>query len=104
MNAVSTSARGDLSPQTALKLAKTYLENAHKATNPELTAIFYNEARAALSRMEQPSMETLLSSDSSQDQSLREEITYVLNELDKMMATLRQQDTTQEHQTNVDGL
>ncbi|KAG0211469.1 WD_REPEATS_REGION domain-containing protein, partial [Mortierella sp. GBA43] len=53
--------------------------------------MFYNEARAALSRMEQPSKETLLSSDSSQDQSLREEITYVLNELDKMMATLRQQ-------------
>ncbi|KAI8353493.1 hypothetical protein B0O80DRAFT_426893 [Mortierella sp. GBAus27b] len=100
----SSSVQGGLSPQKALKLSKIHLENAHKAADPELTAMFYNEARAALSRMEQPSLDTLLSSDSSQDQSLREEIIYVLNELNDMMATLKQPDTIQADHTNMDDL
>ncbi|KAG0220846.1 hypothetical protein BGX31_010461, partial [Mortierella sp. GBA43] len=104
MDTLSTSTRGDLSPQKALKLAKTHLENAHKATDPELATMFYNEARAALSRMEQPSMETLLSSNSSQDLSLREEITYVLKELDEIMVSLRQLDSIQQAHTVGDDL
>ncbi|KAG0231965.1 hypothetical protein BGX31_005322, partial [Mortierella sp. GBA43] len=92
----SSSVHGGLSPQSALKLAKHHLENANKTADPELAAILYNESRAALSRMTQPTLEALLSTDSSQDLSLREEITFVLAELDEMLARLRQSDTTHE--------
>ena len=100
----SSSVQGDLSPQNALKLAKSHLENARRTTDQELSAIFYNEARAALSRMEQPTLETLLNSDSSQDQSLREEITYVLNELNEMMNSLKQLDETKTGHTAAEDL
>ncbi|KAI8353491.1 hypothetical protein B0O80DRAFT_487605, partial [Mortierella sp. GBAus27b] len=83
----SLSVRGDLSPQIALKLAKSHLESAHKSSDSELAAALYNEARAVLSRMEQPTLD--------QDQSLRDEITYVLAELDGMLASLRQPDSAQ---------
>ncbi|KAI8353494.1 hypothetical protein B0O80DRAFT_426894 [Mortierella sp. GBAus27b] len=93
----SSSAREGLSPQNALKLVKLHIKNAHKATDPELSVMFCNEARAALSRMEQPTLEALLSSDSSQDQSLQEAIRYVLSELDEILAGLRRPDMKADH-------
>jgi len=86
-----SSAHGKLSPQIALKLAKAHLENAHRASDPELAAIFYNEARAALSRMEQPTLEALLSSGSDLDQYLGDETQYVASELNEMLNSLEQQ-------------
>ncbi|KAF9355630.1 hypothetical protein BGX34_010335 [Mortierella sp. NVP85] len=86
-----SSAHGKLSPQIALKLAKAHLENAHRASDPELAAIFYNEARAALSRMEQPTLEALLSSGSDLDQYLGNETQYVASELSEMLNSLEQQ-------------
>ncbi|KAI8353501.1 hypothetical protein B0O80DRAFT_452263 [Mortierella sp. GBAus27b] len=104
IDTLSTSSRGSRSPQKALELAKVYLENARKATNPEFVTTFCDEAKAALSRMEQPSMETLLSSNSSHDQSLREDINHILNELDEMMASLKQLDSTQAVHKDTDNL
>ncbi|KAG0222018.1 hypothetical protein BGX31_009409 [Mortierella sp. GBA43] len=92
----SSSGHGNLSPRGALKLAKYHLENARKTTDPELVAMLYNESRATLSRMEQPTLETLLSSDCSQDPALREEITFILAELDEMLARLKQTDAATE--------
>ncbi|KAG0231962.1 hypothetical protein BGX31_005319 [Mortierella sp. GBA43] len=96
VDASSSSVQGSLSPQNALKLAKNQLENARKTTDPDLAAILYNESRAALSRMNQPTLEAFLSSDCSQDPSLREEITFVLANLDEMLASLKQSSATQE--------
>ncbi|KAI8353506.1 hypothetical protein B0O80DRAFT_426906 [Mortierella sp. GBAus27b] len=97
MDEPSSSVHGNLSPRAALKLAKSQLDNARKTTDPELAEILYNESRAALSRMEHPTLNTLLSSDCSQDPSLREEITFVLAELDDMLASLKQPDTAQQN-------
>ncbi|KAI8353512.1 hypothetical protein B0O80DRAFT_426911 [Mortierella sp. GBAus27b] len=103
-DASSSSVHGNLSPQNALKLAKNHLENARRTTDPELAAILYNESRAALSRMEHPTLDTLLSSDCIQDPSLRDEITFVLAELDTMLACLRQSNVTQESCAEADDL
>lgn len=101
----SSSTNGNLlPPQYALKIAKSHLENARRTTDPELVAIFYNEARAALSRMEQPTFETLPTSDSSLDQSLREEITFVTSELNEMLNSLSREDGTQATHTKTDHL
>lgn len=91
MVVVSTSTHGDLSPQNALKLAKAHLGNAQRTKDPELAALLYNEARAALSRMKQPTLEVLLSSGSNLDQYLGGEITCVVSALDEMLNGLRQQ-------------
>ncbi|KAF9362551.1 hypothetical protein BGX34_005942 [Mortierella sp. NVP85] len=92
MVVVSSSIHGDLSPQNALKLAKAHLENAQRTDDPELAALLYNEARAALSRMKQPALEVLLSSGSNLDQYLSGEITYVVSALDQMLNGLKQYD------------
>jgi hypothetical protein len=92
MVVVSSSVHGDLSPQNALKLAKAHLENAQRTDDPELAALLYNEARAALSRMKQPALEVLLSSGSNLDQYLSGEITYVVSALDQMLNGLKQYD------------
>jgi hypothetical protein len=104
VDASSSSVQGSLSPQNALKLAKNQLENARKTTDPDLAAILYNESRAALSRMNQPTLEAFLSSDCSQDPSLRGEITFVLAELDEMLASLKQSSATQEVHTETEDL
>ncbi|KAK3824832.1 MAG: WD40-repeat-containing domain protein [Benniella sp.] len=91
MLGTSSSAHGNLPPQNALKFAKSLLENAHRASDPELAAMYFNEARAALSRMEQPTLEALLSSDGDLDQYLRSETQYVASELSKMLNSLRLQ-------------
>ncbi|KAK3824830.1 MAG: WD40-repeat-containing domain protein [Benniella sp.] len=92
MVVVSSSIHGDLSPQNALKLARAHLENAQRTDDPELAALLYNEARAALSRMKQPTLEVLLSSGSNLDQYLSGEITYVVSALDEMLNGLKQHD------------
>ncbi|KAG0222019.1 hypothetical protein BGX31_009410 [Mortierella sp. GBA43] len=90
------SVHGNLPPRSALKLAKSQLDNARRTTDPELAAMLYNESKAALSRMEHPTLGDLLSSDYSQDPSLREEINLMLAELDEMLVSLRQSNTTTE--------
>ncbi|KAI8353504.1 hypothetical protein B0O80DRAFT_487615, partial [Mortierella sp. GBAus27b] len=92
----SSSVQSSLSPRNALKLAKYHLDNARKTTDPDLVAMLYKDSRAALSQMDQPTLDTLLSSDCSQDPSLREEIAFVLAELDGMLASLRQPDMAQQ--------
>ncbi|KAF9362548.1 hypothetical protein BGX34_005939, partial [Mortierella sp. NVP85] len=87
----SSSAHGKLPPQNALKFAKSLLENAHRASDPELAAMYFNEARAALSRLEQPTLEALLSSNGDLDQYLRGETQYVASELSGMLNSLRLQ-------------
>ncbi|KAF9986829.1 hypothetical protein BGZ65_006064 [Modicella reniformis] len=91
----SSSEYGDLSPQKALKLAISHLENARRTPDCELALMLYNEAETALSRMGQSTLGALLSSDENQDQSLREGIAYVVLELDKMSISLGSQDKTQ---------
>ncbi|KAF9362550.1 hypothetical protein BGX34_005941 [Mortierella sp. NVP85] len=88
---MSSSTQGNLSPQNALKLAKAHLENAQRTTDPELAALLYNEARATLSRMEQPTLEALLSSGSGVGHYLHDETQYVTSELNKMLNSLRLQ-------------
>ncbi|KAI8353509.1 hypothetical protein B0O80DRAFT_487618, partial [Mortierella sp. GBAus27b] len=95
-DASSSSVHGNQPLQNALRLAKTHLENARRTNDPELARSYHNESIATLSRMEDPTLETLLSSDFSQDSSLREEVIFVLSELDTMRASFRQSDTTEE--------
>ncbi|KAK3824840.1 MAG: WD40-repeat-containing domain protein [Benniella sp.] len=91
MLGMSSPAHGQLSPQIALKLSKAHLENARRTSDPELAAIFYNEARVALSRMDQPTLEALLGSGSDLDQYLHEETQYVTSDLNEMLNSLRVQ-------------
>ncbi|KAI8353503.1 hypothetical protein B0O80DRAFT_487614, partial [Mortierella sp. GBAus27b] len=100
----SSSTHGSISPQNALKLVKYHLENARKTTDPDLIEIIYNESRAALSRMEHPTLEALLNPDYSQDLRLKQEVTSVLAELDDMLVSLRQVCVTQENQTESEDL
>lgn len=97
MSDACSSVYGNLSPQYALKLAKSHLENARRTTNPELVAVFYNEARAAVSQVERPTSNNL-------DQSLREEITQITSEVDKMLSSLIQEDGTQAAHSRTDHL
>ncbi|KAK3824833.1 MAG: hypothetical protein J3Q66DRAFT_436038 [Benniella sp.] len=88
---MSSPAHGQLSPQIALKLSKAHLENARRTSDPELAAIFYNEARVALSRMDQPTLKALLGSGSDLDQYLHEETQHVTSDLNEMLNSLRLQ-------------
>ncbi|KAF9355631.1 hypothetical protein BGX34_010336 [Mortierella sp. NVP85] len=78
MLGISHSTNDNLSPQTALKLAKIHLENAQRIADAELAALLYSEARAAL----------IL------DEYLRDEAKPIAFELKKMLMSLKLQDKT----------
>jgi len=80
---------GDLSPQTALILAKGHLSNARGATNPELIKIFYGEAQGALSRMGQSTLETIFNSDRGLNPYLSDETRSIAPELTELLNSLK---------------
>ncbi|KAG0221350.1 hypothetical protein BGX31_009977 [Mortierella sp. GBA43] len=94
-DASSPSAHGSLSPQNALRLAENHLKNARMTTDLELATLYLNESRAALSRMEDPKLDTLLSPDFGQDSSLLKDVISVLSELGMMPPGSRQLEMTQ---------
>lgn len=83
---------GDLSPQTALKIAKHHLETAHNSMDPETIRIFNGEARRALLRMGQPTLEEILRSNAGLDPYLCEETRPFAAELYELLNSLNQKD------------
>ncbi|KAG0306966.1 hypothetical protein BGZ98_001388, partial [Dissophora globulifera] len=71
-----SSSHSTLSPQQALNLATFYLENAPKTkdTDPEVALAMCEDAKAALSRMKKDAKKSLRSSQSVEDQALRDRI------------------------------
>lgn len=80
--------RSNLSPQQALELAKTHLENVRKEGDRKLAVKQCDEADAALSRMKRSAKKDLTRSNNAEDQAVLEGIVTAYLELSNLLNSL----------------
>ncbi|KAI8602885.1 hypothetical protein EDD21DRAFT_352349 [Dissophora ornata] len=80
--------RSVLAPETALDLANLHLENARKATSPELTLPLCNDAETALARIRTSAKKTYVLSSRAEDRALCNEIATTYFELGQLLEGL----------------
>ncbi|KAI8601142.1 hypothetical protein EDD21DRAFT_404690, partial [Dissophora ornata] len=92
--------RSVLTPQTALDLATSHLENARKAQSPELALAFCNDAETALARIKTSVRKAYVSSSRPQDRTLCNEIATTYSELGELLDSLGRRSKAQASYNN----
>ncbi|KAI8599276.1 hypothetical protein EDD21DRAFT_355603 [Dissophora ornata] len=80
--------RSVLTPQTALDLAASHLENACKAQSPELALAFCSDAETALARIRTSVRKASVSSSRAQDRALCSEIATTYSKFGELLDSL----------------
>ncbi|KAF9104453.1 hypothetical protein BGX27_010078, partial [Mortierella sp. AM989] len=83
--------RSNTSPHVLLEVAKSHLENAQKASDPDIKLAFCDEVKTSLSRIKR-SMSSSRILESSEGQPLRDDIIAMFNEHGKVLQSMEYHD------------